>query len=151
MAIDVTKLKIVQEAENLMANARRMGREDVYQLAFARKCELEGSRHDDPSDPLIKEFWMMIAAYEQLLSDKNGKRTAAARTRQKVARDGVIATMQSWARKRGPTMGFELLTAAGQWKLTGEALVIKHADRFAPADVVAAQQRLIKHGITSFE
>jgi len=151
MAIDVAKLLTVEQAENLMANARRMGREDVYQLAFARKCELEGARHDDPEDPLVKEFWMMIAAYEQLLSDKNGRRTAAARTRQKIAKDGVVGTMQSWARKRGPTMGFEHLTAAGQWKLTGEALVIKYADRFDAADVAAARQRLKEHGISQLD
>ena len=65
MAIDVAKLLTVEQTENLMANARRMGREDVYQLAFARKCELEGARHDDPVDPLVKEFWMMIAAYRR--------------------------------------------------------------------------------------
>lgn len=148
MSFDVSKLKTPEEAQNLMANARRLGREDIYQAAFARKCELEGQKNDDPNDPLAKDFWLTLAAYEQLLSEKNGKRTIAARTRQKLARDGIFVTVQSWAQKREPTMGFELLTAAGQWKLTGEYLVIKHASRFDASDVEAARRRLEERGIT---
>src|SRR4051794_22647679 len=129
-----------------MDNARRMGREDVYQAAFARKCELESDGHDDPNDPLVRDFWVTVAAYEQLLSEKNERRTAASRTRQKVSRDGILATVQSWARKREPTMGFELLAQAGQWKLTGEYLVLKHAGRFEQADVDAARARLSERG-----
>jgi hypothetical protein len=146
MGFDISKLKTSAEAQNLMNNARRMGREDAYQAAFARKCELESQAHDDPNDPMVKDFWVMIAAYEQLLSEKNEKRTAASRTRQKVARDSVLATVQGWARKHEPTMGFQLLSAAGQWTLTGEYLVIKHAHRFARSDVEAARTRLEERG-----
>jgi hypothetical protein len=39
-----------------------------------------------------------------------------------------------------------LLSAAGQWKLTGEYLVIKHAHRFARSDVEAARTRLEERG-----
>jgi len=146
VAVDVSKLRTPKEAQNLMDNARRMGREDVYQAAFARKCELESDARDDPNDPLVRDFWVTVAAYEQLLSEKNERRTAASRTRQKVSRDGILATVQSWARKREPTMGFELLAQAGQWKLTGEYLVLKHAQRFDEADVEIARARLIERG-----
>src|SRR5215217_3442583 len=136
MGFDVSKLKTSAEAQNLMNNARRMGREDAYQAAFARKCELESQVHDDPNDPMVKDFWLVIAAYEQLLSAKNEKRTAASRTRQKVARVAASARSlvgvgsshktarpvvagpsalgrwrRSWARKRNPAMGFQLLSA----------------------------------------
>lgn len=144
--MDVAKLKTPAEAQNLMNNARRLGREDIYQLAFAKKCELESQLHEDPNDPLVKDFWLTISAYEQLLTEKNDRKTIAARTRQKVTKDGIFETVQSWARKREATMGFELLTAAGQWKLTGEYLVIKHADRFLAEDVLAAQKRLTDAG-----
>jgi hypothetical protein len=149
VAFDVSKLKTPKEAQNLMDNARRMGREDVYQAAFARKCELESDGHDDPNDPLVRDFWVTVAAYEQLLSEKNERCTPASRTRQKVAKDGILATVQSWARKREPTMGFELLAQAGQWKLTGEYLVLKHAERFDQADVDSARARLIERGFNA--
>src|SRR3954471_7727403 len=109
MTVDVSKLRTPKEAQNLMDNARRIGRDDVYQAAFAKKCELESDGHDDPNDPLVRDFWVTVAAYEHLLSEKNERRTAAARTRQQVAKDGIFATVQSWARKHEPTMGFELL------------------------------------------
>lgn len=144
--MDISKIKTPAEAENLMKNARRLGRDDIYQLAFARKCELEGAARDDPNDPLVRDFWITVSAYEQLLSDKNGRRTAAARTRQKVQRDGVLRTVESWAKKREPTMGFELLTNAGQWKLTGEYLILQHASRFSADDVRAAKKRLSDFG-----
>jgi hypothetical protein len=44
----------------------------------------------------------------------------AARTRQKVQRDGVFKTVESWAKKREPTLGFELLTLARQWTLRAD-------------------------------
>jgi hypothetical protein len=144
--MDISKIRTAQEAENLMNNARRLGREDIYQLAFARKCELEGVSKEDPNDPLVRDFWITISAYEQLLTEKNDRRTAAARTRQKVQRDDVFRTVESWAKKREPTMGFELLTRARQWKLTGEYLVLKYASRFAAEDVAACKKRLAESG-----
>jgi len=115
--MDISKIRTPQEAENLMKYARRLGREDIYQLAFSRKCELEGASKADLDDNLVRDFWITISAYEQLLMEKNNRRTAAARTRQKVQRDGVFKTVESWAKKREPTLGFELLTLARQWTL----------------------------------
>jgi hypothetical protein len=146
MAFDVSILKTPQEAQNLMDNARRLGHEELYQRAFARKCELEGKNREDESDPLVKDFWECIAAYEQLLYEKHGKRVRAQYTHRKIKKDGVLTTMQSWARKRGATMGFEMLSKSGQWKLTGEYLVVKYANRFAPEDVEAAKKRLHEAG-----
>jgi hypothetical protein len=64
----------------------------------------------------------------------------------KLQRDGVFKTVESWAKKREPTMGFELLTRARQWKLTGEYLVLKRASRFAAEDVAACKKRLAQSG-----
>jgi hypothetical protein len=40
-------------------------------LDKAIKCELESDGTDDPNDPLVRDFWVTVAAYEQLLSEKN--------------------------------------------------------------------------------
>ena len=61
---------------NLMVNARRLDREDVYWLAFRRLSELEGL---DLSDPLERDFYQVLNAYEQLLTEKNGRTTKASR------------------------------------------------------------------------
>jgi hypothetical protein len=38
----ITNLKTVTQARNLMNNALKKGRTDVYQAAFRRLCEIEG-------------------------------------------------------------------------------------------------------------
>ncbi len=46
---------------NLMDNAKRLGRDDVYWAAFNRFCALEGIVHDDP---LTRDFYNVLNAYE---------------------------------------------------------------------------------------
>ena len=130
MAVDVSKLRTPKEGAEPDGQRPTHGPRGCLSGGIREECELESDARDDPNDPLVRDFWVTVAAYEQLLSEKNERRTAASRTRQKVSRDGILATVQSWARKREPTMGFELLAQAGQWKLTGEYLVLKHAQRF---------------------
>jgi hypothetical protein len=88
-----------------------------------------------------------LAAYEQLLTEKNGSTTVASRTRQKIANKGVHQSLVDWTHGKTETNGFALLIEAGLPEFTGEYLVTKYADRF-PADVVAlARDRLLKHNI----
>ncbi len=45
--------------------------------------------NDDPTDPLVREFYETLGAYEQLLTEKNGSTTIASRT----AMTGEIMTL----------------------------------------------------------
>jgi hypothetical protein len=111
-------------------------------------CQLVGSENDDPADPLVKDFFETLAAYEQLLTEKNGKTQRAHRTRQKVSNKGVFQSLVEWTRAKSETKGFRLLVEAGLPEFTGEYLVARHAKRF-PEDVVrAARERLTQHGIS---
>src|SRR5256885_4999938 len=58
---------------------------DVCSSDLRRRCDLEKEKH---VDPLEREFWSTVAAYEQLLSEKNGRTTRASRTRNKLKRLG---------------------------------------------------------------
>jgi hypothetical protein len=110
-------------------------------------CQLVGAEKDDPNDPLIKDFYETLAAYEQLLTEKNRRVTPAARTRQKIANKGVYQSLVEWTRGKIETNGFKLLVEAHLPEYTGEYLVVRYADRF-PADVAAlAKERLTSHGI----
>jgi hypothetical protein len=55
----------------------------------------------------------MLAAYEQLLTEKNGRTTIASRTRQKLSRKGVELCLIEWTEKNSETMGFSMLVDAG--------------------------------------
>jgi hypothetical protein len=93
-------------------------------------------------DPLHRDFYETLAAYEQLLTEKNGRTTKASRTRQKLKNKGVFQCLEDWAISKTPTEGFELPIEHGLIELTGEYLVLKYQDRFSSAAVTAARARL---------
>lgn len=127
------------DLRNLMANAKRMKRDDVWREAFRRLCALDGI---DQTDPLYRDCYQTLAAYEQLLTEKNGRTTLASRTRQKLKNKGVVQCLEDWAVASAPTEGFELLVKSGMVELTGEYLVVKYQDRFSIKAVTAAKARL---------
>lgn len=144
---DLQKLKTVGDCRRVMVRAKEQGREDIYMQVFKRQCQLVGHENDDPSDTLIRRFHETLAAYEQLLSEKNHSNTVAARTRQKIANKGVYQSLIEWTRGKVETNGFKLLVEAGLPEYTGEYLVAQYADRF-PVDVVElARDRLRRHEI----
>jgi hypothetical protein len=145
---DVTKLASLAACRTVMQRARDRNMPDVYEAVFRRMCQLVGSANDNPDDPLVRDFYETLAAYEQLLTEKNNKTTAASRTRQKIANKGVHQSLIEWTRGKAETNGFKLLVDAGLPEYTGEYFVVRHADRF-PAEIVAlARDRLTSHKIT---
>jgi hypothetical protein len=144
---DINNLIDPNDCRRVMARAKSRGMRDLYSAAFRRYCQLVGNANDDPSDPLVRDFYETLAAYEQLLTERNDKNTRASRTRQKIANKGVHQSLIEWTRGKVETNGFNLLVEAGLPEYTGEYLVTKYADRF-PDDVVAlARDRLAKHGV----
>lgn len=144
---DLAKLKTAGECRIVMDRARQRGLDDVYTAVFRRLCELSGIANDDPSDPLVRDFFKVLAAYEQLLTEKNSRTTLASRTRQKVSNKGVRQSLLEWASSKDATDGFRLLVKAGLGDLTGEYLVVKYANKF-PSEVVSnARRRLAEVGV----
>lgn len=139
MAKAVSEYTDPEALRTLMANARKLNRDDVWREAFLRLCSLEGA---DQTDPLHRDFYATLAAYEELLTEKNSRTTRASRTRQKLKNKGVIQCLEDWAMAPGGTDGFNLLISHGMVELTGEYLVTKYPDRFSEAAVRAARARM---------
>jgi hypothetical protein len=135
----IERLSDKKALQNLMANARRLERDDVYWLAFKRLCSLEGTNSEDP---LERDFLDVLNAYEQLLTEKNGKTTRASRTRQKMKNKGIRQCLEDWATGT-PTDGFKLLVEKGLTSLTAEHLVVKYAEQFSDETVASAKERLV--------
>jgi hypothetical protein len=131
----------------IMTNAKRLGKDSVYWEAFSRLCVISGR---DESDPLVRDFYSTLTAYEELLTVKNGRKTLANRTRQKLARKGVVHCLQEWAFQK-TSAGLELLVSKGLYELTGEYLIVKYADRFSPAAVVSVSKKLSDLGFSPRE
>ena len=129
----------------IMANAKRLNDDKIWCQAFRRLCALEGRDH---TDPLARDFYGTLAAYEQLLTEKNGRTTRASRTRQKLKSKGLVQCLEDWAIGSAPTDGFDLLIKHGLPELTGEYLVLKYPANFSAPAVAAAKRRLGGAGIS---
>jgi len=130
-----------EELRGLMFNAKRLKRDDIWKEAFRRLCALEGL---DQTNPLHRDFYQMLAAYEELLTEKNGRTTRATRTRQKLKNKGVTQCLEDWAISSVSTQGFDLLVKNNMSELTGEYLVLKYSDQFSIEAVAAAKARLAR-------
>lgn len=129
---------------NWLANARRLGREDVYRDAFRQLCRVEGRNLDDPLDA---EFAAVMRALEEALTEEAGKTKRLNRTRQKLGRAGVRKTLSDLALKPQPSMGFLKLLEFGMADMSAEALILKYATEFDGSVVGAARSRLKKYGV----
>ena len=125
----------------LMSNANAKGSAAVYNAAFRRLAELVPG---EAPGTLEHDFWQTTLAYEQLLTEMNGKTTRANYLRRKVARVGVLQTMEDLALAKGQSDGFALLVERGLPELTAEAIVLKHSENFSEAAVNASRKRLEK-------
>jgi hypothetical protein len=93
------------------------------------------------------DFWQTVHAFELALSEERGRITRLSRTRQKVARVGVIQTLKDWALSNTETDGFRMLLERGMPELTGEAIVLRHTQHFESEVVAAAKRRLESAGV----
>jgi hypothetical protein len=139
MAKPIAQYTVAADLRTLMANAKRLGRDDVWREAFRRFCTLEGA---DQTDPLHRGFFEMVAAYEQLLTERNARATRASPIRLRARNKGVVHCLEEWTTSKTPTESYELLTEKGFPEFTGEHLVLKYADQFSPAAVAAAKARI---------
>ena len=139
MAKPIAQYTVADDLRTLMANAKRLGRDDVWREAFRRFCALEGA---DQTDPLHRGFFEMVAAYEQLLSERNARATRASPIRLRARNKGVVHCLEEWTTSKTPTESYALLTEKGFPEFTGEHLVLKYADQFSPAAVAAAKARI---------
>ena len=91
MAKPIADYTVAADLRTLMVNAKRLGRDDVWRDAFRRLCVLEGA---DQTDPLHRDFYEMLAAYEHLLSERNARATRATPTRLKAKNKGVVHLLE---------------------------------------------------------
>jgi hypothetical protein len=83
-----------------------------------------------------------ITALEEIRRDQTGKNGRANRTRQKVQKDGVVATIEALALAKKPSDGFKWLVDADLADLTAERIVTRYPEHFSAEAFAAAQKRL---------
>ena len=130
------------QLKKLIVNAEKQDEQDVERAAFKRLIYI--SPVDVPGS-LEHDFWSTVFAFEHLLKQERGKTVLLARTRQKLKRVGVVQTLMDWAMDTKETDGFQMLIERGMPDLTGEAIVLRHPQRFSSDVVQSARARLLKH------
>ncbi len=118
-------------------NAQTKGAKDVADAAFRQLIAVMPS---EKSGTVEFDFWRTIHAFEHTLSEERGRTTRLSRTRQKVTRVGEVKTLKDWALSNKQTDGFDMLLERGMPELTGEAIVLRHPDKF-DSDVIDAAEK----------
>ena len=142
--IDLTDEWDRQKLRNWMDNARNMKREDVYRDAFRQLCRTDGREMEDP---LESDYAGVRRALEEALADETGKPKRLNRPPAKVTRPSLMKTLAEMALKKTPSIAFLKLAEYEMVELSGEALIVKYKDEFAPDVVSAARQRLTEFNV----
>jgi hypothetical protein len=135
---DATKLR------NLMTNAKRLGREDIYFDAVRQIARIEGLNIEDP---LEADFAVTMRALEEALTAETGPPKRVSRTKQKLKRAGVMQTLANLAASPTPSQGFIKLVEFKMADMSAEALILKYKAEFDEETVGAARKRLAEHGV----
>lgn len=144
MALDPKTMTDASSVRRLLANAVRLNEDHIAQACRKRLYDLETP---EVSDPVEKRLWQAVAAYEQTLREKHGRKQPAAYTRRKIAVKGAVQTLTDWALEKNVTPGFEALVSSGSAEFTGEYVVVEFSERFSPEAVTAAKKKLSDHGV----
>jgi len=143
MALDPMTMDDTAKIRNLMKNAQGKAPE-IVTACKRRLFQLSGRDYDDPIE---RRIWEAVAALEEILSDRNGRRQPAGYTRRKIKTAGAVKTLSDWALSRKETEGFQILVDDGLAEFTGEYIIMEYPDRFDENVVNAARARLERHGI----
>ena len=134
-----------EKLRKLMANAVRLGYDDLAFGCQMRIAELVGTAHND-SD-VEREFWTGLAAAEEFRTADNGRVTRLVKVRAKHKRVGTEKLLSDQMMDEALSDGFDKLVAHGRGDLTAEAIVLRHEDSFSVDVVNAARKKLMDKGV----
>lgn len=114
---------------------------DLALDARIRRIELQAFSHDSQST-VETELLKALYAYEEVLSEKKGRRTHAARTWQMIKRHGIIGAAERAVNRKVEPTGYKILADIGMHDLTFEAVILKFPNAFSNEAVLRAKARL---------
>ena len=135
-----------EKLRKLMANAVRLGYDDLAFQCKMRIAELVGDAHNE-SD-VERAFWTGLAAAEELRTADNGRVTRLVKVRAKHKRVGAEKVLSDQMMEEALSDGFDKLVEHGRGDLTGEAIVMRYEDSFSVDVVNAARKKLMEHGVS---
>ena len=135
-----------EKLRRIMKNSRER---DAGALADAALRKLVSVLPSERPGTVEFDFWRTIHSFEHVLTEERCRTTRLSRTRQKVQRVGVVQTLIDWAVDSKQTDGFRMLLERDMPELTGEAIILRHPDKFEHHIVSAAHARLEAAGVNT--
>ncbi|PMO30781.1 hypothetical protein BCT12_18325 [Vibrio breoganii] len=137
----VLRLKSVESCEKFKSNALRLGEAELAKQATLRAVEIRAALYgcETETERLAIEA---VYAYEEVLSQRNGKRTRASRTWQMIERRGVIGAVETAVNRPDETQGYTALAEIGLEEYAFEAVILKFPELFSKAAVEKSQERM---------
>jgi hypothetical protein len=132
----------------LMANAVRLGYDDLAFGCQMRIAELAGAAH---TDAVERAFFTGLVAAEEFRTADNGRSTKLIKIRSKHKRVGAVKVLSDMMMAPELSDGFEKLVAHNRSDLTGEAIVLNNEEAFSVDVVNAARKKLMDQGVAMGE
>jgi len=142
---DLSKFSEPEKLRKLLFNARRLGHHDYAFQIQMRIAEIAGLPFDDG---LEREFWTAVSYAEEVKTEATGKTTRLSGTRTKHKKYGTIRCLGDWAMDPNPSEGLGSLVEHKRAELSGEAIVLRHADKFPAEAVASAAAKLAALGVS---
>lgn len=136
----VTRLRTPEECEQFIVNVQTRLPE-LAQAARRRSVELRATAHGAES-VAEREALAAVYAYEQVLSEKKGKKVRASRTWQMIERRGIIDAVECAVKRPADPIGYTALAEMGMHDLAFESVVQRHPAVFSPEAVARSAKRL---------
>ena len=137
----IQRLDTLKKCENFAKNATERGRPDLAKEARQRAVQIRAEEHGAQS-AAEKEALQAVYAYEDLLTNKNGRNTRASRTWQMIKRHGIIEAVERAVKRDSVTQGYTMLVEMGLEQHAFEAVILRHPDVFSDEAILISRLRL---------
>lgn len=124
----IPKLKTPEECMQLEKNVRDRN-PDLAREARRKAVELRAIEHgkrNGVESAVEMEILKVLYAYEEVLTEKNKRRTRAARTWQMIKRHGILEAAERAVNKKIEPMGYKVLVEMGMHDLTFESVIVRY-------------------------
>ena len=140
----VTRLTTSDDCEQFARNVQE-DHPELAREALRRAVQLRADARAKTlglNGTVEREALQAVCAYEEVLSKKNGKRTAASRTWQMIKRRGIIGAIERAVNRQTDASGYLALAEMKMQDITFEAVVLRHPDHFSAEAVERSAERL---------
>lgn len=129
----------------LMANAVRLGYDDLAFGCQMRIAELAGNAH---TDVVERAFFTGLVAAEEFRTADNGRATKLINIRARHKKFGAVRVLSDIVMAPDLSDGFAKLVEHKRSDLTAEAIVLNNEDKFSVDVVNAARKKLMDQNVT---